>query len=206
MAPDSPRRCAQGPVMEWMRPRRRLSLRIRIHEQANSRTEARRDRRDAAHRTDPNGLLRSVSLGGQPAVSLRSGPKRPDGSFEVGRLGKDATIEDGYRAACLTGLQLLAVAKPAAGELSRIEAVVKLLGMVNAEPDFADHPKGYQRLLGPIRGDAWGGWTSRKVGRRHGLAAQWHLGRDRSNSFGPTLSAAFGEPRYGRIIAAATSR
>ena len=27
------------------------------------------------------------------------GPKRPDGSFEVGRLGKDATVEDGYRAA-----------------------------------------------------------------------------------------------------------
>jgi enamine deaminase RidA (YjgF/YER057c/UK114 family) len=69
------------------------------------------------------------------------GPKRPDGSFEVGRLGRDATIEDGYRAARLTGLQLLAVAKSAAGELSRIEAVVKLLGMVNAEPDFADHPK-----------------------------------------------------------------
>ena len=36
---------------------------------------------------------------------------------------------------------MLAVAKSAAGELSRIEAVVKLLGMVNAEPDFADHPK-----------------------------------------------------------------
>ena len=45
------------------------------------------------------------------------GPKKPDGTFEVGRLGKDATIEDGYRAARLTGLQLLAVAKSAVGEL-----------------------------------------------------------------------------------------
>src|SRR6516165_3241847 len=69
------------------------------------------------------------------------GPKRPDGSFEIGRLGKDATAEDGYRAARLTGLQLLAATKAAIGELSRIEAVVKLLGMVNAEPDFGDHPK-----------------------------------------------------------------
>jgi len=66
------------------------------------------------------------------------GPKMPDGSYQIGRLGKDATVEDGYRAARLTGLQLLAVAKSAVGELSRIEAVVKLLGMVNAEPDFAD--------------------------------------------------------------------
>src|SRR5271166_3732293 len=69
------------------------------------------------------------------------GPRRLDGGYEVGRLGRDATVEEGYRAARLTCLQLLAVAKSALGELARIEAVVKLLGMVNAEPDFADHPK-----------------------------------------------------------------
>jgi len=85
------------------------------------------------------------------------GPKMPDGSYQIGRLGKDATVEDGYRAARLTGLQLLAVAKSAVGELSRIEAVVKLLGMVNAEPDFADHPKvinGSSDLLVEVLGDA----------------------------------------------------
>jgi enamine deaminase RidA (YjgF/YER057c/UK114 family) len=52
---------------------------------------------------------------------------------------------------------LLAVAKSALGELSRIEAVVKLLGMVNAEPDFADHPKvinGCSDLLVDVLGDA----------------------------------------------------
>jgi enamine deaminase RidA (YjgF/YER057c/UK114 family) len=85
------------------------------------------------------------------------GPKRPEGGFEVGRLGKDATVEDGYRAARQTGLQLLAVAKSALGELARIEAVVKLLGMVNSEPDFADHPKvinGCSDLLVEVLGDA----------------------------------------------------
>ncbi len=54
-------------------------------------------------------------------------------------------------------MQLLAVAKSALGELSRIEAVVKLLGMVNAEPDFADHPKvinGCSDLLVEALGDA----------------------------------------------------
>lgn len=85
------------------------------------------------------------------------GPRRPDGTFEVGRLGKDATVDDGYRAARLTGLQLLAVAKTALGELARIEAVVKLLGMVNAEPDFADHPQvinGCSDLLVEVLGEA----------------------------------------------------
>jgi enamine deaminase RidA (YjgF/YER057c/UK114 family) len=69
------------------------------------------------------------------------GPKRSDGSFMVGRVGKDASVEQGYGAALLTGLQLLAVAKSAVGELSRVKAVIKLLGMVNAEPNFEDHPK-----------------------------------------------------------------
>ena len=85
------------------------------------------------------------------------GPRRSDGTFDVGRLGKDATVDDGYRAARLTGLQLLAVAKAALGELSRIEAVVKLLGMVNAEPDFCDHPQvinGCSDLLVEALGEA----------------------------------------------------
>ena len=85
------------------------------------------------------------------------GPKRPDGSFEIGRLGKNASVDDGYRAARLTGLQLLAVTKAAVGELSRVEAVVKLLGMVNAEPDFVDHPKvinGCSDLFVEVLGDA----------------------------------------------------
>ena len=46
------------------------------------------------------------------------GPRRPDGGFEIGRLGKDSDIEAGYRAARLTGLQLLAVAKAAIGVAS----------------------------------------------------------------------------------------
>jgi enamine deaminase RidA (YjgF/YER057c/UK114 family) len=85
------------------------------------------------------------------------GPKLPDGSYQIGRLAVDASVEAGYHAARLTGLQLLAVAKSALGELSRIEAVIKLLGMVNADPDFADHPKvinGCSDLLVEVLGDS----------------------------------------------------
>ncbi|KAB0268632.1 RidA family protein [Microvirga brassicacearum] len=85
------------------------------------------------------------------------GPKRADGTYRPGRLGRDTTVQEGYADARLTGLNLLAVAKAALGELSRIEAVVKLLGMVNAEPDFSDHPKvinGCSDLLVEILGEA----------------------------------------------------
>lgn len=85
------------------------------------------------------------------------GPKRPDGTYRPGRLGRDISIDEAYEEARLTGLNLLAVAKSVLGELNRIEAVVKLLGMVNAEADFSDHPKvinGCSDLLVDVLGDA----------------------------------------------------
>jgi enamine deaminase RidA (YjgF/YER057c/UK114 family) len=85
------------------------------------------------------------------------GPRQANGTYRPGRLGRDATIEEGYADARLTGLNLLAAAKVALGELSRIEAVIKLLGMVNAEPDFSDHPKvinGCSDLLVEVLGEA----------------------------------------------------
>jgi enamine deaminase RidA (YjgF/YER057c/UK114 family) len=85
------------------------------------------------------------------------GPRRADGTYRTGRLGRDITVEEAYAEARLTGLNLLAVAKAALGELGRIEAVVKLLGMVHAEPDFADHPKvinGCSDLLVAVLGEA----------------------------------------------------
>ena len=85
------------------------------------------------------------------------GPRQTDGSYITGRLGLSMSVEQGYAAARLTGLQLLAVAKSAVGELSRIEAVIKLLAMVNAEPDFGDQPKvinGCSDLLVAVLGEA----------------------------------------------------
>ena len=58
----------------------------------------------------------------------------------VGKVGRDVSAEEAYEHAKLVGLGLLAAAKAAAGELSRIE-VLKVLGMVNAEPEFKDQPK-----------------------------------------------------------------
>jgi enamine deaminase RidA (YjgF/YER057c/UK114 family) len=85
------------------------------------------------------------------------GPKHPDGTYSRGRVGRDVTVEQAYADAKLTGLHLLAVAKSALGELGHIEAVVKLLGMVNAEPHFGDQPKvinGCSDLLVEVLGEA----------------------------------------------------
>lgn len=50
------------------------------------------------------------------------------------------SVEEAYRRARLTGLQLLANAQAALGSLDRVEAVVKVFGMVYATLDFKDHP------------------------------------------------------------------
>ena len=68
------------------------------------------------------------------------GPRRNDGTLATGKVGRDVSPEQAYEHARLVGLGLLAAAKTAAGDLSRIE-VLKVLGMVNAVPEFTDHPK-----------------------------------------------------------------
>jgi enamine deaminase RidA (YjgF/YER057c/UK114 family) len=61
--------------------------------------------------------------------------------MHVGKVGKDVTIEQAYEHAKLIGLGLLAAAKDAAGgSLDKVE-VLKVLGMVNAVPEFTDQPK-----------------------------------------------------------------
>ena len=85
------------------------------------------------------------------------GPRKADGSIALGKLGRDVSVEDGYEHAKLTGLGLLAAAKMAIGELSRIEAVIKLLGMVNGVPEFGDQPKvinGCSDLFVEVLGEA----------------------------------------------------
>ena len=58
-----------------------------------------------------------------------------------GKLGADISIEEGYRRARLVGLGLLAAMRDALGSLDRVDFIVKLLGMVNAAPNFNDSPK-----------------------------------------------------------------
>jgi enamine deaminase RidA (YjgF/YER057c/UK114 family) len=59
-----------------------------------------------------------------------------------GRVGGELSLDDGYAAARLCAVNLLAQAAAAAGgELDRIRRVVRLAGFVLAVPGFTDHPK-----------------------------------------------------------------
>ena len=81
----------------------------------------------------------------------------PDGKVGLGKLGQDMTTEQGYEAARLVGINILARMKDAVGDLDRIVRVVKLLSMVNSAPDFAEQPavaNGCSDLMVEVFGDA----------------------------------------------------
>ena len=69
------------------------------------------------------------------------GPSKPEGGLATGKVGRDVTVEEAYQHARLTGLALLAVLRAGVGSLDNVVRAVKVLGMVNAVPEFADHPK-----------------------------------------------------------------
>ena len=76
--------------------------------------------------------------------------------FLVGKVGGTVTVEQAYASARLAGLCLLATLKAELGDLRRVKRIVKVLGMVNATPDFKDHPKvinGCSDLLVVVFGD-----------------------------------------------------
>lgn len=70
------------------------------------------------------------------------GPTKADGTNITGKVGKDLTIEQGYEAAKITALSLIATLKDAlGGDLSKVKRIVKVNGYVNCLPDFTDQPK-----------------------------------------------------------------
>jgi len=68
---------------------------------------------------------------------------RPDasGARPKGKVGREYTTEQAYQHARTVGLDLLAVMRAELGSLDRVKRVVKVLGMVNAVPEFTEHPK-----------------------------------------------------------------
>ena len=59
----------------------------------------------------------------------------------TGVVGRDFTVEQAYQHARSVGLALIAVMKDELGSLERVRRIVKVLGMVNAVPEFRDQPK-----------------------------------------------------------------
>ena len=84
------------------------------------------------------------------------GPRYADGREITGKLGQDVTIEKGYEGARLTAINQLSVLKAMLGDLKRVKRIVKVLGMVNSDPNFIDQPKvinGFSDLMVEIFGE-----------------------------------------------------
>ena len=85
-------------------------------------------------------------------------PMRDGKVAYTGRLGEEASLDDGEAAAALCALNLLAQAKNACdGDLSKLARCLKLGGFVACTPDFTDHPKvvnGASNLIAEAMGDA----------------------------------------------------
>jgi enamine deaminase RidA (YjgF/YER057c/UK114 family) len=68
------------------------------------------------------------------------GPFKDGKPTFIGKLGRDLSIEEGQSAAQLVALNMLASIRQEIGELDRIKKVVKLLCLVNSDPEFGDQP------------------------------------------------------------------
>lgn len=102
-----------------------------------------------------------VRVRGSRAFISGHGPQNPDGSIAepFGQVGTDVTVEQGYEAAKLTALSILGSLKRELGDLERVTAWLKVLGMVNTAPGFSRQPlviNGFSDLIlelyGPERG------------------------------------------------------
>lgn len=69
------------------------------------------------------------------------GPLKEDGGYVTGKVGVDLTLEEGYDAARKTAIALLSSLKQEIGDLNRVRRIVRVFGMVNAGPDFTQHPQ-----------------------------------------------------------------
>ena len=84
------------------------------------------------------------------------GPLKEDGTFMIGKVGKEFSFEEAKYAARLTGISLLESLKAEVGNLSNVKRIVKVLGMVNAVPEFDNHSQvinGFSDLMVEVFGE-----------------------------------------------------
>ena len=84
------------------------------------------------------------------------GTVQADGSLIIGKVGSDLDPDQAKMAAQQVGLAILATLTKNLGSLNKIKRVIKVLGMVNAVPEFEKHPfviNGCSELFAKVWGD-----------------------------------------------------
>jgi enamine deaminase RidA (YjgF/YER057c/UK114 family) len=97
------------------------------------------------------------------------GPQAPDGSFAtpLGKVGAEVSLEEGYEAARLTALSMLATLKRELGDLDRVTGWLRVFGMVNSAPGFIEQPSvinGFSDLILELYGPEAGSHSRSAVG------------------------------------------
>ncbi|MFG0333190.1 MAG: RidA family protein [Maioricimonas sp. JB049] len=115
----------------------------------------------------PGGVYQPVVRVGNMLYVSGHGPLKPDKTLITGKVGSDLSQEEAYQAARQVGLTILATLRRSLGSLDRVTRLVKSLGMVNAIPDFTEHPaviNGYSDLMRDVFGDDAGVGARSAVG------------------------------------------
>ena len=84
------------------------------------------------------------------------GPSKAEGGYITGKVDVDLTVEEGYEAARLTAIAQLSVLKHELGDLNKVVRIVKVLGMVNSDSSFTQHPEvinGFSDLMVEVFGE-----------------------------------------------------
>ena len=111
----------------------------------------------------PMGLYKPCLVDGKYLYVSGHGPLQADKTLIKGRVGRTLDAEQGKLAARQVGLAILSTIKAHIGSLDKVRRVIKILGMVNAVPEFEKHPyviNGCSELFAEI----WG--TDNGVGVR----------------------------------------
>ena len=109
----------------------------------------------------------TVLVGNLLYVSGHGPAKIGDPALQAGKVGSKLTTEQGKESARLVGINILATVKNALGSLDRVKRIVKTLGMVNATPEYLEHPQvinGFSELMAQVFGDDAGVGSRSAVG------------------------------------------
>jgi enamine deaminase RidA (YjgF/YER057c/UK114 family) len=110
-----------------------------------------------------------VRVRGNRAYVSGHGPTNQDGTISgpFGKVGAEVTHEQAYQAARLTGLAVLASLKLELGDLDRVQAWLRVFGMVNSAPGFRNQPavvNGFSDLILQVYGPEAGRHARSAVG------------------------------------------
>jgi enamine deaminase RidA (YjgF/YER057c/UK114 family) len=118
----------------------------------------------------PKGNYQNAMTLGNVVYVSGHGPLLDGKPAFIGRVPSEVDIQDAYKAARLTAINCLATLEDHLRGLNRLKGLVRVFGMVNADPDFTDHPSvidGASDLFKEVLGDR--GWHTRSAVGMHSL-------------------------------------